>query len=508
MDRYKRLLSAAMSAMRSGDYPKAARSAADAVAIRSDLGLGWRVLGEALLNTGDLASAEECLRRSVKLEPYTAAAHASLGRALQLLGRVEEPLRCFAEALRLAPADPNILTRAGHFLLEQGQLDDAEGCFRAALSRQATPGAVAGLVSILERHGDVSGASDALTHYHQLLSTSIPLTLAAARVWRRQGRAAEAVPLVEAALASRPGRETRAALLHALAALRDAVGETDAAFAAWGRANALRSLDFDAGAFSERVDAVIARWSADTLQRAPRATAVSERPVLIVGMPRSGTTLVEQILASHSGVHGAGELDHLPSLLSALPEPLTSEALDDVARAYLARLPDAPRVTDKLPHNFLWLGEISRALPGARVIHCRRDPVDTCFSCYRQNFHATHDYAASLEDLGAYWRSYDRLMAHWRAVSSEPGGLPMLEVDYEALVADPEGVSRTMATFVGLEWEPSMLRFHESGRVVNTASYAQVRQPIYRSSVGRADAYASHLTPLRAALGLSDASAA
>jgi len=507
MDRYKRLLHATMSAMRGGDFPGAARAAVDAVGLRPDLGLGWRVLGEALLGAGDLAGAEESLRRSVKLEPYTAAAHATLGRVLQAMGRVEEPLRCFMEALRLAPADPNVLTQAGHFLLEQGQLDEAEGCFRAALARRASPGAVAGLVGVLERHGAVGSAAEALDHYQQLIPGSSQLTLAAARVWRRQGRAAEAVPLVEAALAGRPSRETRSLLLHALAALRDALGETDAAFAAWHRANALRGLRFDADSFNARVDALIARWSPRALADAPRASTPTERPVLIVGMPRSGTSLVEQILASHSQVHGAGELDHLPNLAADLPTPLTVEALDAAARSYQERLPrstQAARVTDKLPHNFLWLGEIGRMLPGARVIHCRRDPVDTCFSCFRQNFHATHDYAASLEDLGAYWRAYDRLMAHWRAASP----MPMLEVDYEQLVADPEGTSRSMAAFVGLDWEPAMLCSHESGRTVNTASYAQVRRPIYRSSVGRAHAYAAHLGPLRAALGHQDVSAA
>ena len=499
VQRYKSQLQRAVLELKRGRFPEAARAAEAAVALRPDLGIGWRVRGEALQAAGDLAGAVSSLRESVRLEPYTPAAHAALGSALQAQGKVDEPMRCFAEAMRLGPADAQVMVRAGHFLLERGQLDEAEGVFRAAIALAPRPGAVAGLAGVLERRGLLDEAAALLRRFEAAIPQSAPLVLVAARVMRRRGRAAEALPLVEAALADRPGRELRVALLHALADLRDALGEVDGAFAAWRRAKALRGLRLDRRAFQERIDGLIARWPCGAAPVAER----DERPVLIVGMPRSGTSLVEQIIASHSAAAGAGERDELPQLIAGLPgEPArwTRAAVDGAARHYLGCLgragPGAARVTDKLPQNFLSLGAAAHLLPGARVIHCRRDPVDTCFSCFRQNFHATHPWATSLEDLGLYWRGYSRLMAHWRRC--EP--LPMLEVDYERLVAEPEPVVREILGFLGLAWEPACLDFHRSRRVVNTASYAQVQRPIYTSSVGRSRPYAAHLGPLVAAL--------
>ncbi len=505
MDRYQRVLRGAVGALTGGDFEEAARQAALAIELRPDLGIGWRVQGEALLAHGELEGAARALRESVRLEPFTPAAHAALGAALQALGRVKEPMECFAEALRLAPGDPRILSRAGHFLLEQGQLDEAEGCFRAALNRATHGGAAAGLAGVLERRGDLAGAEAALAIWRGTGARTADLALASARVLRRRGRPAEALPLVEAALEQPLSQAARVLLLHALGDLKDALGDADAAFAAWTAANRARGLRFDAAAFSQRVDATIRRWPrrerrlGDARPGVPRGV----HPVLIVGMPRSGTTLVEQILAGHPAVTPGGELDDLPPLareLEAMVPATAAARAGPLAVRYADRLRSigAGLVTDKLPQNFLHLGAAALIAPGARVIHCRRDPVDTCFSCFRQNFHATHDYATELTALGAYWRGYDRLMAHWRA--AQP--LPMFEVSYEALVADPEPVARALLAFLGLEWHPACLETRARQRVVNTASYDQVRRPIYRSSVGRAAPYAAHLAPLRAALGL------
>jgi len=229
-------------------------------------------------------------------------------------------------------------------------------------------------------------------------------------------------------------------------------------------------------------------------------------------MPRSGTTLVEQVLASHPAVHGGGELTTLadivreqaglrsctyPRVLADLEAAEVSALGAEYVRRLRALAPGALRVTDKMPGNFRFLGLIRLALPGARIIHCRRNPVDTCLSCYQQNFHEGHAFTNDLTDLGRYYRAYARLMEQWRRIF--PG--QFLEVDYEGLVTDFERESRRMLEFAGLPWDDACLRFHQTPRSVDTASRWQVRQPLYRRSVERRRNYERHLGPLREALG-------
>jgi hypothetical protein len=232
-----------------------------------------------------------------------------------------------------------------------------------------------------------------------------------------------------------------------------------------------------------------------------RGSSTSELPTLIVGMPRSGTTLLEQALSAHPGIAAGGELEDLRDLArEAYAGPITSPRLDTLAARYLGRLraigPEAQRVTDKMPHNFLHLGLVALMLPRARVIHCRRDPVDTCWSCFRQHFGAGLAYTTDLAWLGAFHRSYADLMEHWR------GALPlaMLEVDYEELVAQPEPTLRRVLAFLDLPWHPACLEPHKARRIAATVSRAEVQRPIHQGSVGRAAPYRPHLGPLLDAL--------
>jgi hypothetical protein len=238
----------------------------------------------------------------------------------------------------------------------------------------------------------------------------------------------------------------------------------------------------------------------------------SEVPVFVVGMPRSGTTLIEQILASHSKVFGAGEREDFRALVSNLagpkgtkfPEMVSALSPDDRRRLgarYLAAIraaaPAAERIVDKMPLNFLYLGLIHLALPRARIIHVRRDPVDTCCSCFSLLFTGNLAFTYELRELGRYYRAYQTLMAHWRAIL--PKGV-MLELAYEDVVHDLEGQTRIILAHCGLEWEPACLAFHQTQRTVQTASVAQVRRPIYRSSVGRSRRYHPLIGPLLEAL--------
>ncbi len=243
----------------------------------------------------------------------------------------------------------------------------------------------------------------------------------------------------------------------------------------------------------------------------------SERPLFIVGLPRSGTTLTEQILASHPQIHGAGELDLLTDLATATPDvlgrrqsswpetalELKREHVDTIGRQHLERLqsmaPSGPaRITDKQPLNFWHLGLVALTLPGARIVHCTRDIRDNGLSIFAENFTPEQRWATELSDIAHYWRGYRRLMAHWREVT----GLRTIEVAYEDTIADTQSQAARMTDFLDLPWHPDVLRFHDTGRAVQTPSRWQVRRPIYGTSAGRWRDYEQHIAPLRRAFAM------
>jgi hypothetical protein len=310
-------------------------------------------------------------------------------------------------------------------------------------------------------------------------------------------------------------------LNFALAQILDKSGSYDEAFAHCRRANELRQeIDrrcghvYDPAEQSRYADRQIATFTPAYFERVRSFGSDSELPVFVVGMPRSGTTLAEQIIASHPRAHGAGELRDIGRMVGTLPQrlggadnyPECLARLDEataraLAEEYLQRLRqlggEAVRVVDKFPTNFLYLGLIATLFPRARVVHCRRDPIDTCLSCYFQNFADPLPFKLDLGHLGHYYCEYERLMAHWTRVLP----VPVFELRYEELTADQEAVSRRLVEFCGLEWDERCLRFHEARRPVQTASALQVRRPLYRSSVGRWKRYESHLRTLLETLG-------
>ena len=268
--------------------------------------------------------------------------------------------------------------------------------------------------------------------------------------------------------------------------------------------------------FSAFIDGMIAVFTPEFMATRPQLSHPSARPIFILGMPRSGTTLVEQILASHPDVYGAGELDDIGLLGRELlkidkhgkivPDCLadvTVEQCHQLAGRYLARLdeiaPGKVHVTDKMPQNFLWVGVITLLFPNAKIIHCRRDPLDTCFSCYANDFATGHAYAYDLATLGKYYNEYWRLMHHWQTVL----GIPMLDVSYETLVADQETMTQALLDYCNLDWDDRCLQFYANPRAVATLSYNQVRKPIYSHSVGKWRNYQSNLAPLLESLDVS-----
>jgi tetratricopeptide (TPR) repeat protein len=465
------------------DYPKALGSFQRALQLEPDNGDACYGKGAVLYTLGRQREAIASYRQAVLHRPKAARYHVGLAAALMAESRHEEAADCCEKALAIAP-------------------DNTDA---AALAAQ-----------IAVRRGETKKAYEILQPLLEQGDQSENLVLAFANVSRGVGRTREAIQLLQNIVDNdtNQSEESLTNLHFSLGKLYDREGAYDKAFHHFEQGNLLKQVSFGAAHHMLEVDGLIAQNSWYFLNSLPSSTIRSERPVFIIGMPRSGTTLVEQIFASHPAVFGAGELpdigqmaDRLPALLGTqkqFPQCLSlvnTEQLDKLATAYLARLeklsPDAERVTDKML-GFMYLGLIQLVLPSARVIHCKRDPLDTCLSGYFQDFSSAHPYSYDLYNLGVYYRGYEKIMQNWSNVLS----LPILDVQYEDMVADQEAVSRKLIEFCGLEWDDSCLRFHENERFVGTASYDQVRRPMYSSSVGRWKNYDKFIGPLREALDL------
>lgn len=443
---------------------------------------GWELLAACQQASGDLAAAAESLAQALVHAPGSAPLNDRLGLVHFILGDSAAAARAFARAVELAPEAP---VPAVHLGMAQAALGDraaARAAFERALMLDSTQGEA---LRALAEMPDAEQAADVLL-----------------------GR-------VDAALATAglTGR-TRGDLLFARGRLLDQRGDYPAAFAAFADANALRraAVPYDRAAQAAFVAAVIETFGEDFLRRAAPHAQASERPVFVIGMPRAGTSLVEQVLASHPAVHGAGELTFFPERVPALTRRAGQgatfprgmgrrlDALAALGPAYLdllaARGGSAARVIDKMPYNFLYLGVIGALFPRARVIHVRRHAVATCHSIFTRDLAGSHPYSYDLESLGDAWLGYARLMNHWR----ERLSMPWHEVRYEALVADLEGEARRMVGFLDLPWDPACLHFHQSPRVVATASQWQVRRPLYGEAREHWRHYASQLEPLIATL--------
>ena len=493
-------------------YDEAAEHLAMAARLRPDAEVFFN-LGNVYLTQTKLHQAVDSYSQALRLDPRYADAFLNMGTALGQLGQDDRALFCFREALKIDPDSVAALYNVGELLITKGQLDESLACFHRAL--QADPGfikAQLGEVKVLDRRGDFEQAYARLLPLLHEDKATVDAALAFASLCRHGGHCNEAIVMMERLLTQQTpvlGSYERLQLHFELGRLLDAAAEYERAFEHFRQGNLLKDQSFSSEVYARHIDDLIATYSPDFMAHAPRARHVSTRPLFIVGMPRSGTSLVEQILTSHPQIAAGGELtvmndcvQVLPQVLNtALPYPqclaaLTPESCDSLSQHYLDKIaeisPDARYVTDKMPANFKFLGLIALLFPGARIIHCVRDPLDTCLSCYFQHFSGMHPYAYDLGHLGSYYHQYQRLMRHWRAVIE----LPMLEIRYEDLVADQEQLSRELIAFCDLPWDERCLRFHETKRVVHTRSYDQVRQPLYQRAVGRWRHYERFIDPL------------
>lgn len=471
-------------------------------------------LGHSLHTTGRYQAAVRCFMRLVELRPDDPAAHTGLGAAAQMLGDLVRARDAYLRAVELAPDYPDAHSNLGTVHQGLRDLDAADVAYRRAL--ELAPGhqdALAGFASSLDRRGRYQEALDLLEPHVVEDDVSPELVISAADAGRHLGRNGYAGVLLEKLL-GRPGLAAapRQRAHFLLGGVKDSAGEYDAAFEHFAAGNSMKPAAFNRAEYQQDVERLLEVFAPSRLDALARIDESSERPVFVVGMPRSGTSLLEQILACHPDIAGAGELTDLGRLAIGLgaargvrfPDSVrdaTAADLRGAADDYLSVLagidPDAARVIDKTPANHLFLGLIERLFPRARVLHCVRHPLDTALSCYSQNFAGQGiPFSYDLEDIALYYNGYLRVMAHWR----EHCGLEMCDVVYEELVTDQESVSRAAVEFLGLPWDSRCLRFHEAKRTVATASHAQVRRPMYASSLGRFEHYRHHLGPLEAAL--------
>ncbi|HEY3968009.1 MAG TPA: tetratricopeptide repeat protein [Planctomycetaceae bacterium] len=474
--------SLAVARIHDGRLEEAVDSCRRALALRPDFAEAHNNLGNARSRQGRLDEAVECFQRALAAKPDYVEALNNLGIAYTALKSPQEAAPCFQKALELSPTSAAAQFSLGKQFQEVGDFDGAERCWRDALRHD--PGHVYALAELAMLRGSSLPAEDLVTLRQALEASSL-------------------------------NSSQRSALHFGLAHVLDARGDFVSAAEHLLHANSVKMQDqqergqsYEPAEHETFVTALMEQFSASYFARVTGFGADSERPVFVFGLPRSGTTLIEQILAGHSQIFGAGELELANAAFESLPQwtasglsavesvgRLDQPTISRIFRQYLERLSAldsrALRVVDKAPGNDLYLGLLVTLFPKARFIHCRRDLRDVAVSCWMTDFRYlkwANDYGHIASRIGAS----QRLMEHWRRVLPAP----LIEVDYESTVADLEGTARRLIDRCGLDWEPACLAFHERRHPVRTASVSQVRKPIYQQSVGRWKNYEKALARL------------
>ena len=516
----------------------------------------YHALGLLAFNAGNLPMAADLLKAAVALDKKIPLYQRNYGEMCRRLGRLDESIAAGKAACKLAPTDIDAHYNLGLAYTDAKEYEHAINAYRKALKLDSKHGlSWNNLGSALEQQGDKTAALEAYTKAVALNPFHAEAQNNAGAIFSEQGKLDEARASFQAAIDAKPdfveshynlsslktykkddphlamlegvyanrnhlSNHARIRYCFALGKALDDIGQYERAFAAYDEGNKLQHaiLPMD----EQNADVMLAnimqifdaKFFAERKSNFQQVKETGKTPIFIVGMPRSGTTLLEQILCSHASVHGAGELIDLNAVITqatgaSVGKPFTagvqtlSEAdMRHIGEDYLKRVwklsPESTFITDKMPANFFYLGLIHLALPHAKIIHAMRDPMDSCFSCYSRLFNDTMEFAYDQGTLGRYYARYIKLMQHWHKVL--PAGT-ILDLPYEKMVDDTEAQVRRVLEFVGLPWDANCLQFHKNDRLVKTASVAQVRQPIYTSSVERWRHYEQFLGPLLAELG-------
>ncbi|MEM8776634.1 MAG: sulfotransferase [Pseudomonadota bacterium] len=464
---------------RKGDLDGALNAYRLSLRLNSKIASPWIGLANVLDKNQQPRDALECLKRGAAVEPHNTVVVTKLARSFQGLGQVEDAERSYLRALSIDAEFHPALLGFGQLMEDVGEADKAAHAYRKILLSDKAHAEAFGYLLGLGRHVDVSVEIN------------------------------QAKRFIEDA-----DNRSKALIGYGLGKGLDQLGRYDEAFATFEIANTARremTGPFDREAFDRRVNRMIELFSKAFFEKRDGWGHPSDTPVFIVGLPRSGTTLTEQILGSHPACFGAGELAILTDLATGTPDrlgrrdrhwpecapDLSSDQTKALGGDYLnqlralAKVP-VSRISDKQPLNFWHLGLIAIALPNAKIIHCHRDIRDVGLSIFMQNFNLSQLWSTDLTDICHYWQGYRRLMAHWNDVAS----LNVSNFAYEDTVADLESQARHLLSFLGLHWDNRVMAFHENDRAVQTPSRWQVRQPIYKSSRAKWQNYKQYLAPL------------
>lgn len=458
----------------------------------------------------DPAKALSRCRAYVKAHPQSVDGYLVLARCLVDARRENEAVVVLRKAQSLDSERVDVMVFLGNIALYLQQVEEAGDVFEKAMRTNAQIGAVhLGLGRVLAIRGEVERAHKCFTRALALEPTlpGVALHLSRSRKFSTDDKST--IVLLERLLRNPDLSSSARADLHfGLGKINDDCCDYDLAFRHYERANQLVSdtVSFDRIRFARSLDLLCLSFSTNFFDSGRASGQLSQTPIFIVGMPRSGTTLVEQILSSHSVVHGGGELAYIDQLTREIgaPVPYPRAAIGmgapmafELSERYLEKIktlsPNASRIADKMPTNFFHLGFIASLFPKAHIIHCRRQPLDTCVSIYFQQFETGNEWAYKLSDIAFFYKGYLRTMSHWQNVLP----VPIHEVHYESLIRNPEETTRQMVDYCGLPWETGCLDFHNHPRPVLTSSSWQVRQPLYSQSVERWKRYDSYLDPLR-----------
>jgi tetratricopeptide (TPR) repeat protein len=500
-----------------GELEQAVAHYERALAIVPNFAEAHNNLGVALNDVGKFEQAVRRYERALAIMPDFAEAHFNLANALRAQGKLDDAVLHYERALVLTPAFAAAHCNLGVALKEQGKLAAAVAQFEQALLVKADYAeAHSNLAAVWLELGQLAAAERAIERAIDLEPKVPGHYYALSQIRRFTAGDPWLTAMEDLARESRsPPKEGSVKLHFALGKAYADVGRHQSSFDHFLAGNALKrsEIGYDEAATLAMFQDIRNLFTPERVGALQGFGQRSDAPIFVLGMPRSGTTLVEQILASHPQVFGGGELELLPRLVARRGDRtgvevevagLDAAIVRRLASEYLAGLralaPGATRVTDKMPANFALVGFIHLALPEARIIHVRRNPIDTCLSCFSTLFTRGHPYSYDLAELGRYYRAYQVMMEHWQ--KTLPAGV-ILDVQYEDVVADVNAQARRMLEHCGLPWDDVCLAFFDTRRAISTASAAQVRRPVYDTSVGRWRAYQSALQPLLQALAIA-----